>query len=266
MKKFGIFLFFSLSLSSLTFAQEPQESKTPQEPTKTLEQPAENITKVDPTKAKELMLAARKAKSEKDLSEIKDIKIASIVKLILPQDTFEVSNETTIKFPNKSLTVVNGPFGEIKNAYDGNGAWAMTPGGVQELLGDNAVEFENAVAGDPLSILKNFDKEDYKIEFLGEGTFEGQVVNIVMFTTNNGHQIKLYLDSKTNMLVGKSFQSKAAGIIYNNEEIYSDFQKFDSVQIPVKRTLKRNDKLFAEIEVKEVKINLGAEDKIFLKP
>ncbi|MBI4850432.1 MAG: hypothetical protein HY819_01265 [Acidobacteria bacterium] len=264
MKKFFALLFLSLSLNSVIFAQEPTKTDI-EKPSDKTENRVEN--KVDPIKqAKDLMLLARKAKSEKSLAEIKDIKITSEVTLIFPQDKFQLINETTVKFPDKTLTVISGPFGEIKNSYNGTIAWATTPGGTQEIVGDNALEFENALAGDPISILRNFDQENYKVEFLGEGSFEGQTTNNIKFTTNKGHEINLYLDSKTNMIVGRAFQSKAAGVTYMNEEIYSNFQKFDAVEIPMKRIFKRNSQLFAEVEVKEVKINSGVDDKIFVKP
>lgn len=263
MKKLVALLFFSLLFTPTIFSQNTQEPpKTVIETTSDKTESKSDLLK----KAKEIMMAARKAKSEKDITEIKDIKTVSLVTLSLPQDKFEVSNETTIKFPSKVLTVINGPFGEIKNSYDGNSAWAMTPGGVQEFFGENATEFENALAGDPISVLRNFDQENYKVEFLEESSFQEQPVNIVMLRTNTGHEIKLYIDLKNNMIIGKSFQSKAAGTTFSNEEIYSNFQKFDTVQIPMKRILKRNNELFAEVEVKEVKINSKVDDKVFLKP
>ncbi|KAF0248890.1 MAG: hypothetical protein FD167_1710 [bacterium] len=260
--------FITIVCLSLVLALAPQVFAQEKDLTKNTEKAVNSDTdKIDPAKqAKELMLMARKAKSEKPLSEVKDIKITSVVELVFSGNDFEVSNETSIKFPNKSLTIINGPFGEIKNSYDGNIAWAVTPGGIQEMVGDNAVEFENALAGDPLSILKNFDQENHKVTFLEEICFEGQMVNVILFTTNTGHEIKIYLDQKTNMIASKSFQSKAAGLTVVNEEVYSDFQKFEGVQIPMKRVIKRNGQPFANVGVKEVKINSGIDDKIFVKP
>lgn len=273
MKKLITLICLSLALTPNIFAQE-KDPATIQDPVvANPEKSAKEVSKSEEIEkakkvlsAKEALLEARKAKSEKPLSEIKDIKITTIVNVVLSGTNFEVSNETTIKFPNKTLTIINGPFGEIKNAYDGNIAWALTPGGTQVIVGDNALEFANALAGDPFSILNNFDKEDYKITLLENNLFEGQNVTTILCTTSTGHEITVYLDPKTNMIVGKSAQSKSAGVVSVNEEIYSNFQKVEGVEIPMKRLLKRNGLPFAEVEVKEVKINSGVDDKIFVKP
>lgn len=265
MKKFVLTcLFIGLSLSSTSFAQEkaPQEKATQEKATA---KDAETV-KEALTKAKNLLLAARKAKSDKPLDQIKDITVTSQAQITVSGEKLDISNKTTLKFPNKFLAVITGPFGEIKNGYNGEFAWTQTPGGVQELVGDNTIEFQNAIAGDPISILSNFDKTDYKAEFLGETSWESQTVNSILLTTNIGHEIKLYLDPKTNQIIGKSYQSKAGENTFTNEEKFSDFQTFNGVQIPMKRILKRNGQLFAETIVKEVTINSNVDDKLFAKP
>lgn len=260
MKK-SLLLIFSfslvLTLNFLAFSQQEQ-SFQPQD---------KNIEKADlVAKAKNLLLSARKAKSEKPLSEIKDIKTISSVQLLLGGNGFEATNETTIKFPNKTLSVISGPFGVIKNAYNGEIAWTQTPGGIQELVGDKTLEFQNVLAGDPISILNNFDQQNYQVTFLDENTWQEQSVNTVLLTTNTGHEIKVYLEPKTNMIIGKSSQAKVGGNTFTNEELFLDFKSFNGVQIPMKRLLKRNGQDFAATTVKEVIINAGVEDKIFTKP
>jgi hypothetical protein len=253
-----ICLIICFSLSDVSFAQEkPPVADT----AKSEEKVAEALAK-----AKTLLLAARKAKSDIALDQVKDITITSDAQITIQGQTLDVTNKTTIKFPNKVLTVVLGPFGEIKNCYNGEFAWVKTPGGVQELVGDNTIEFQNAIAGDPISILRDFDKPDCRAEFIGETSWEGQTVNSILFTTSIGHEIKLYIDPKTNHIIGKSYESKVGENTFTNEDVFSNFQTFKGVQVPMKRVLKRNGELFAESIVKEVVINSGVEDKIFAKP
>lgn len=216
-------------------------------------------------KGKALMQAALKAAGGDALKQVKDLRAKSDAKLITPQGEFAVINETTIKYPNKVLTKLTLPFGDVFQGYDGQAAWIKSPQGTQDLTGDNLVEFQNALANDTVFLLTHFDSADYQVQFLEQTNIDGRAANVVLVTTPTKHEIRVFIDAENNMIVRKAYRSKAGGAPADNEENYSDFRDVSGLRLPFKRVQKRNGQLFAEATTTEMKVNSGVEDKFFTK-
>lgn len=265
MKKFGLCLALLLTMHLMVGAQTPTPAPSQGE---TATKPTSVTTPVvdAAAKAKMIMLAARKAMGGEALTKIKDVTVNSTATLTSELAGLEVTNETIIKYPNKSTTKVNGVFGEVRNGYDGTSAWAKTPGDTKELVGDNANEFRNILAGDTLLLLNQFDSSGYQIEWLAETKFNDREANIVQIKTPVGHEVKLYVDKESSFTIGRVYKVTVAGMSIENEEYYTDFHVIEGVQIPFTRSIKRNGQSFANVAVETVKFNTGVEDSIFTKP
>jgi zinc protease len=216
-------------------------------------------------KGRSLLLATQKAMGGDALKQVKDMVSKAEAKISTPQGEFAVGNETTIKYPNKIVNRLRVPFGEIVQAYDGKAGWVKSPQGTLDLSADDVKELENAITGDLVSLLGNFEAGSYQAQFLEEATIDGRRANVVLVTTPGQQAIKLYLDAETNMVTRKSFRSKEGGAPSENEETYSDYREVSGLRLPFKRSIKRNGKPFAEASITELKINSGVDDGVFAK-
>lgn len=227
---------------------------------------AESSTEVDSkTKGNNILLATRKAMGGEALQKIKDIVNTSEVTLALQADIV-VKNQTVIKYPDKFVTTISGPFGDSRQAYDGKIAWRKNLGAVDEYSGAILNEFRNAMTNDSLYLLTHFDASGFQTNFVGESTLDSHPVNIVAITTPTGYEVKLGIDAESNMILFKQFTSNVGNNSIDNEEILSDYHDIEGVKVPYKRLLKRNGQDFAETKVKDIKVNTNVEDALFAKP
>jgi hypothetical protein len=259
-----VIMLFGLAAKSLTlFAQ----SDTPPRPNleKPPAPPASSVP--DKTDGKALLTAARQAiGGEAALRAVQDITLKLAAKLLQGGADLVVKNETIIKYPNKSLTRISASFGNSAQGYDGEIAWQQTPRGINEFAGDNLAEFRNALHNDTIFLLKHFDAPGYQVEQLEDEKIEGRRVAVVLVKLPTTHEVRLYLDGETHLVVRKAFISKVSGTKIENEESYSDFRTVAGLRLPFKRLLRRNGQPFVEALCEEIKINTGVLDKLFVKP
>jgi hypothetical protein len=114
--------------------------------------------------------------------------------------------------------------------------------------------FRNSV-----SLLQNFDKAAYTVQALGEA-------EIAISDPARNLQVKLYLDSATNLILKKEFTAAIMGPPADTEEAYSDYRDVAGVKLPFKTVLTQSGKKKVDQTTAEIKINPGLADTAYKKP
>jgi len=218
-------------------------------------------------KGKQILGGALNAMGGAAIRAVKDYTTTANLTISTPQGEIGLKREVTIKLPGKLLDKTTLPFGEVIQAFDGQGAWLRTPQGTQDVPASQRGEFEGLLFRDTISLLQNIESNNLTIQALGPSEVEGKPVEtVVVLDPARKSQVKLYLDPKTNLLVKKSYTAALMGAPGEVDEIYADYRDISGVKIPFKTVLNQNGKKLGEQTVTAVKINSGVDDSVFKKP
>ncbi|MCL4539722.1 MAG: insulinase family protein, partial [Bacteroidetes bacterium] len=186
------------------------------------------------------------------------------IKLDLLQSTeagdMQMSGEATIVYPDHIYQSISTPMGEIKMVVAGENGWMVSPQGRMPMQESTRKIIQDNISRDPVNFFAKPD--ELQIQFIGEKPFNGATALDLLVTRKNG-SFHLYLDGKTYLPAGVSYQSTGPQGPISVEEAWSDYREIDGMSIPFKTTASANGKKMSDVTVKEVKHNIEVDSKLF---
>ena len=215
------------------------------------------------TAGKDLLARVRQAYGGDKLASVKDYVGKADMSMVTPQGEFAMKTEHTVTTSGKSLQKMTTPMGEIVQGFDGKVVWMKNPQGVQEMPQAAAAAREQAFR-ETLSLLSS---QDVKAQALGKTQFNGKEAEGLLVTDGSGKmQVKLLVDPKTGMLLGKTYSGMTMGGPGETEEVYLDYTDVNGIKFPAHFLVTVNGKKVAEVKVSAYQVNTGAADSVFAKP
>src|SRR6476469_8917039 len=157
-----------------------------------------------------------------------------------------MKTEHTVTSSGKSLQKMTTPMGEIVQGFDGKILWMKNPQGVQEMPQASAGAREQAFR-ETLSLLSS---QDVKAQALGKTQFNGKEAEGLLVTDGSGKmQVKLLVDPKTGMLLGKTYSGMTMGGPGETEEVYLEYTDVNGIKFPAHFLVNVNGKKVAEVKV-----------------
>jgi zinc protease len=142
------------------------------------------------------------------------------------------------------------PAGRVTAYTDGKVGWISTPQGWGALTGVQ----RSQVSGDLFRVY-------YRL--LLSDRIEGRTVNAidansVQITDTTGQVTSVEFDPQTHLVIRASYDTQQAGgaPIYS-EDVFEDFRDVGGIQVPFKITINQGGRKFADVVVKDYKINTG---------
>lgn len=236
----------------------------------TIPSPPEKIP--DPTpetisKGKELLRKSLAAMGGAKVVAIKDI--VTTIKLMqsTPMGDFTMDGEAKVVFPNKSITRIKSPMGEMTMTFDGTNGWIQSPMGSQDMPGSTRDDYRKGRASDMHYFLQNFEKADYQVQYLKDETVEGKTMNVILVRYLPAqYTFRYYLDAQTGLFKKKVAKGNTPSGPADIEEHYSDYRPVGGVQIPHKTESMAGGKKVSELTILSASINTGIKDDVFKKP
>lgn len=236
----------------------------------TIPAPPEKIP--DPTpetiaKGKDILKKTLAAMGGTKVLEIKDITEVSKMSISMGQGDMQADITTIMVAPNKLMTQMKMPFGEMSMAYDGVQGWRKTPQGVQDLPGSQREDIIKEIAGNMFSVLQNFEKPDYSVQFFKEEKTEGKILNVVIVRhAPSNTTMRFFIDAQTNFIVKKNARGRSMQGPADIEMQFSDYRDVNGVKVPFKTTNLADGKKQMETIVSSATINSGIKPELFKKP
>ncbi len=202
-------------------------------------------------------------KAKGGLEKLRAIKTIHAVGKITAQG-MEMPFETWMKMPDKIRmeTTVQGQ--KIVQAYDGKTAWWIMPmisPEPQPMPPQQAEQFkEQNWFKDPLIYYKDLG---YKIEFLGEGEFEGNPVYKIKLTKPNGEIMIYYIDKETGLELKMDFHGKRQGREITAETVFGDYNQVNGITYPFYIETRSGGKVVSQVTISKIEINIPVDDSIF---
>ncbi|UCH96135.1 MAG: insulinase family protein [Candidatus Aminicenantes bacterium] len=195
--------------------------------------------------------------------KIKNLKNASY-KLDLiqvsPMGEMKMEAEGVIQYPDKSKFSINTPQGQVIIIIAGGKGWMKIQGNTMPMPEVQRKAQSDDILRDPFYVYQNLDK--YNVQMIGEKRFNG--TNVFDLLITGPSQFHLFIDPKTYLPYGASYQQVTQTGPSEIEEFVSDYQGVDGIKLPFKSIKKANGKKAGEVIVKEVKFNITV-DKDFFK-
>lgn len=172
--------------------------------------------------------------------------------------------ELYAKAPNKQLILMNlDMVGEVKQAFDGQVAWAQEPSGhVIEISGAALEEArKRAVFNAPLKWRDLYPKA----ELTGEGSVGDRKAYMIRLTADGGQFVTRYYDQETFLLLREAGKHETPQGPMDVQADFSDYREVDGVKSPfqIRQTLPQGEMV---LKISEIKNNLEIDDAKFAKP
>ncbi len=182
------------------------------------------------------------------------------------EDGFPYTANFAIQWPDKFRLEVEGVFTIV---LDGNKGWTRMGDTVKEMGKDElALQILNHRAGLINSLTPLKDKA-FQLKTIGDAKIGKQAVQGVQVSRKDYPDVKLYFAKDTGLLVKSEYRSKAAEQEFkevSQATYFSDYRDVDGAKVSYKRVMKRDDKLYLEAEVTEMKVAEKLDAKVFAKP
>lgn len=215
----------------------------------------------------QILGAVRQALGGTRFNDVRDYVLRASLTLTTPQGEFSLSSESTVSVEGKLLEKVTTPMGEVVQGFDGQTAWMKTPQGVRDVPPQMRSEMEAALFRNTVLLLRNLERPDYTVQWLGTEESQGKKVEVVAVSDPSRKlQLRLYVDSETNLLMKKTYVGGFMGAPGELEEIYSDWRDVGGLKLPFVVTLWQGGQKRGEQKVTEIRINPGVEDAAYRKP
>lgn len=154
------------------------------------------------------------------------------------------------------------------SAFDGTTGWKTDASG--QIMDLNGAELQQMEwdAKTWVDGITNYKELGYTLEKLPDEEVEGIKYKVLKCTDNHGNVFKLYVNPQTHFMERMSGEMVTMeGKKERGTFVMKDFKAVDGISMPhwVARLDSKNNKMW-EASLKEVKINTGVEDAIFMKP
>jgi hypothetical protein len=182
------------------------------------------------------------------------------------EDGFPYTANYAVQWPGQFRVEVEGVFTIV---LDGDKGWNRTGDTTKELSKDElALNLHNHRAGWITSLMPLADKE-FQLKTIGEAKVGKQVALGVQVSRKGYPDVKLYFAKDTGLLVKSEIRTKAAEQEFkevNQATYHSDYRDVEGAKVPYKHVIKRDDKVYIEAEMTEMKVADKLDAKVFAKP
>jgi outer membrane lipoprotein-sorting protein len=181
----------------------------------------------------------------------------------------ETSFRQVQKRPDKAymeLLLADGQI--IKQGYNGKSGWMMASrmntAEPVELLGPDlkTVKDMGNIEGD----LWNWQEKGHKLIIAGIQDLAGEKVYRLKLTKADGDIDEMYIDTTSFILKKMIRKTSIDGSEVEVEIYYDDYRNIEGILLPCRIEQRLNNQQGMVINIKEIKINIEVDDKIFEKP
>jgi len=166
---------------------------------------------------------------------------------------FPYTASYAIQWPGQFRLEVDGVFTIV---LDGDKGWSKMGDTTKEMAKDElALHLHSHRAGWVNTLLPLTDKA-FQLKAVGEAKVGKQMASVVQVSRKGYPDVKLYFAKDTGLLVKNEYRTKAAEQEFkevSQATYFSDYREVDGAKVAYKRVMKRDDKLYIEAEITEMK-------------
>jgi hypothetical protein len=185
----------------------------------------------------------------------------------------EYSGDTSVQLPNRLRTElelkVAGQDISIIQVIAGDKGWFKIGNKTEELKGELLAEAKEQISAGNNTHLVCLNDKECKLSPLGEIKVADRAAVGVRVERKGYRDVNLFFDKEKNFLVKMETRGKdpmGGGGEFTATTLYEDYKRIDGIMVAHKVTVKRDDKLFVESTVTDIKLSEKLDDNLFEKP
>jgi predicted Zn-dependent peptidase len=215
---------------------------------------------------KQILAAAATAAGGDALASVKTLAMTENAKQFSPNGEVPISVKWTVAYPEHSHGDVSYGGQAITQICDGKAAWIVMGSEAHEVT-QVIGEFERGIAlfGGGWGLYQQVLAGKITGQAIGETDIDGKKTLGVDVQAPFGN-VKLFFDPATHLLAAARFQSTGQQGPVESEQHWSDYRAVDGRQFAFSTATYREGKKFMESNVGDVKVNVPADDALFVKP
>jgi predicted Zn-dependent peptidase len=243
---------FDQPLDSLGKAVQPLDITIPEPPRKETAATASSLERGRQV----LQKAQQAAGGAEKLAAVKDI--TKTVKMLGIQGGMSADQTTQIILPGILRQENTLPFGKITVFVDGSNGWMQSPQGRLPLPPPQLKQTRSALFRMREAILLSDRDPERTTNFIEESDMDGKKAEVIEISTQDGLSVRLWVDASSGAVLKSAYRGEALGGPGSNvEELYSDYQEVEGIQVPFKVTILQDGSKYLDAQVVEAKFNSG---------
>lgn len=182
---------------------------------------------------------------------------------------FEFTGEWHVQFPNRMRRVLETDNGiKLTVFVDGDKTWTNAGANIGEVK-DAAAALRDEMYVQWVAGLACLRRPGFETAVLGDAQVDGRAAVQVRVTRKERPQVLLYFDKGTHLLVKHDRNGGCPyGLRQDNfeeERTYSDYKEFDGIKRPTRVVVKRDGKVFIEMDRSEIQPLEKLDDAMFAR-
>lgn len=210
-----------------------------------------------------LLLKAAKAAGEAGLKSFKDISYESDIAIATPMGEMALKAKGVSVPMEKSWAELQTPMGKMVQVLSGDAAW-MVMGPQSQPYPADELKKSTATDGGCLYLLQQALLGKLQGQYVGKADFEGTPAEDVLVKVG-AFSFRLYIGADGKLLGTRGRSVGQQGPV-EVTEIYSDWRDVSGLKIPFGSVVLQNGEKAQSSKISSVKINAGADPKLFEKP
>ncbi len=178
-----------------------------------------------------------------------------------------------LKAPDKIKTISSGfsPGQKIVVGYDGKNGWTQVMSGTvvlqtkdlpKDQLRQLSVQLAQNLSRVNNPFIEAMKLEGYAFQYMETVTLDSKLADVIVLRSPDRKATKFFVEQKSHDIV-RSEQSNGVETIMT---IFGDFRQLEGRRTPFLLRTMQEDKMVAEMQISNMKINSGLEDAFFTKP
>lgn len=172
------------------------------------------------------------------------------------------------KRPDKLYLEVDIQGMKLLQAYDGKVGWMVAPWTgttePQDITGLDLKSLKEQAEMDDR--LFNWEEKGHKAELLGKEDMEGTEVFKIKLIDDEGDEYTFFIDSENYVQLKSISKLKFGDQTVESEMYFSNYEVIEGIAFPFSIESRMSGQIVSQINIEEVKINVGVDDSIFEKP
>ena len=229
-------------------------------------EPVPEAGEAETAKAKAILADVIEAHGGLDrLKSVKNIITKGKMVVNTPGGMMELDGEVTVVLPTKARADLSMPAMGMRMSriYDGESAWMVMQGRVQDLPTAYVEEGKKEIFRDSIPLLAYISNEEVSAQYLGSEEVKGKMADVILISDTPADTLKLFIDQETKYIIKKEYQSLTEQGPAEREEFLDDYREVSGVMIAFHTVSFDNGEQSAEITFSEAMINAEMDESLF---
>ena len=196
-------------------------------------------------------------------STITNVSTSTDMAVSMMGQSLDVTGVSLMVYPDKMHMILNLPFGEMKQVFNGQTGWASSPAGSQDYGDSEIKEARDSMFRDWVNLMRHADQ--LTVQLLGTETVAGREAAVLKVSNDSGQSTKLFVDTADFMPLMQEYRGTTPMGPATMTASYSDWREVGGIKLPYTVIIEADGEPFVTSTVVESNVNIDVAADTFSK-